>query len=111
LLFTLIIILYGILGALGLAFIKKGLIIDDITFEKLLNKNLIFGFLLYLSSFCIWIKILRMYDLNTAFPIASGTLFGFIIIISMYFLNETLSWQRLLGICLILLGIYITSKG
>ncbi|WP_319587618.1 hypothetical protein [uncultured Desulfobulbus sp.] len=63
------------------------------------------GAALYGFGAVIWLLILKVYPLSIAFPIASGALMIGTTLIGFFILNESISWQHLLGIGLIILGI------
>lgn len=69
------------------------------------------GFFLYLSSFFIWLYVLKNNELSFAFPIASSTLFICIALLSTLVLKEPLSAGRLIGMAVIAIGIFIISRG
>lgn len=103
--------IYAILGGIGLTILKKGLSINNSTLFSLLNINTIIGGIIYVISFLIWIIILKSTDLTFAFPIASGALFASILLFSFLFLKDDLSYLRIVGILIILIGIFISSRG
>ena len=83
-------------------------------FEKLtraaINPFIIFGLGLYGLSFVIWLRVLTFNDLSRAYPIFATIVFMLTTIGSVVFLKETVSLLRLLGIIIMLLGIYIAAR-
>jgi multidrug transporter EmrE-like cation transporter len=68
----------------------------------------IIGFIAYGFGFIIWLVILKMNPLSIAFPIASGALIIATQIVGIFFLNEKANWVQIIGILVIIGGIYLT---
>ncbi len=73
------------------------------------NPNIIIGLLLYGLSFALWLVALSRLDVSMAYPLLS---IGYIIMpfVAYLFLGEVLSILRIVGICIIIAGVYIVSK-
>lgn len=73
------------------------------------NPNIIIGLLLYGLSFALWLVALSRLDVSLAYPLLS---IGYIIMpfVAYLFLGEVLSILRIVGICIIIVGVYIVSK-
>lgn len=95
-------ILYAAISSFGLYEIK----ISNLT----LNYNLILGGIFYVVGFLIWLVILKMNPLSTAFPIAAGSLIIATQIIGFFFLSEGMDVRKLIGIILIILGFVFINK-
>lgn len=67
------------------------------------------GLCLYGLSFLIWLRVLTFNDLSRSYPIFAAVVFLFTTIGSMLFLKENISATRILGIIIILSGIYIVA--
>lgn len=88
------------------------------TKEKLLQELLkaafspliIFGLTLYGLSFVIWLRVLSFNDLSKAYPIFATCVFVLTTLGSMIFLKEAVSYLRIIGIAIMLLGIFIVSR-
>ena len=113
--FILLIIVYALISAGGLALVKHGFATTPIrwgSFAELWasgwsllgNFKFLLGMFLYLSGFVLWLGILSQKQLSYAFPIASGALYIAIVLTAYAFLGETISPLRLFGIALIGLG-------
>ena len=109
-----------ILDSLAQLFMKKGLVvtgIDIVTFSNLfdfISRNtsspLVWvGLFFYAVSFFAWIVVLTQVDLSIALPLGS-TSYILIPSMAMFFLHETISPIRWLGIFLIIGGIHFVSK-
>ena len=75
-----------------------------------LNIWLILGLSTYGVSMLLWLKIIRNIPLSLATPI-SGLTFVLIPILCAIFLNEKLTFQYFVGAFIIMLGIFIISRG
>jgi multidrug transporter EmrE-like cation transporter len=104
-------LIYAILGSLGLTFMKKALSASQAITESIKSPILIAGCCLYGCSFILWLKILREYQLSYAFPIASATLFIFISLFSWFILDEGLNCIKITGMVVIAIGIMLVSRG
>lgn len=73
------------------------------------NPNILIGLLLYGLSFALWLVALSRLDVSIAYPLLS---IGYIItpFVAYLFLGEALSVLRIVGICIIIVGVYIVSK-
>ncbi len=74
-----------------------------------INIYTIVGFMFFCLSAFLWLFILKTTPLSIAYPFMA---LGFLIVpIGSYlFFNETLSIDYLIGVCLIVTGIYFTLK-
>lgn len=93
--------IYGICSAFGLLLIKKFTLTLKIDFLA------ISGFFLYGFGFLIWLYILKKMPLSSAFPIASGILIIGTSILGLLFLNEKISYLKIVGLLFIFIGICI----
>jgi len=104
-------LIYAILGSLGLTFMKKTFNASQAITESIKSPVLIAGFGLYGFSFILWLKILQQYELSYAFPIASAALFTFISLFSWLLLDEQLNSMKIMGMVIIIIGIIVASRG
>ena len=88
---------------------QKAKIFEELT-RAAINPFIIFGLGLYGLSFVIWLRVLTFNDLYRAYPIFATIVFMLTTIGSVVFLKETVSLLRLLGIIIMLLGIYIAAR-
>lgn len=61
------------------------------------------------SATVLYMYILRKYPLNMAYPMASMS-YVFALIFALCFLNETISWNRWLGIAFIMIGCIFVAR-
>jgi len=74
------------------------------------NPYLIIGLTLYGFSFLIWLRVLTFNDLSRSYPIFATIVFLLTTIGSAIFLNENVSLLRVLGICIMLFGIFLVAR-
>lgn len=65
----------------------------------------VFGSILYLLGFVMWLLILKSNSLSVAFPLAASALLIGTQIVGFYLLGENLTLWKIVGIVLIVIGI------
>lgn len=65
--------------------------------------------LLFGGASMLWIYILKHFPLNMAYPMASMS-YVFAVIFAVVFLHESVTWNRWLGVALIMVGCIIVTK-
>ncbi|OGF21407.1 hypothetical protein A2316_03750 [Candidatus Falkowbacteria bacterium RIFOXYB2_FULL_38_15] len=90
-------------------FLKKA---DVQTFgwEMITNKFVWAGALLYVSAFWVWVKIINQMEMSTAVPLMAGIMYALTLVASWYFFKEQITVLKILGVFLILLGIFFLTK-
>ena len=71
---------------------------------------IIIGLALYGFSFIIWLRVLTFNDLSRAYPIFATIVFLLTTALSIIFLKENVSAVRVVGIIIMLVGIYIVAR-
>lgn len=64
----------------------------------------------FICSILAWIYIISVQNISTAYPIQISFVFILTTISGVYFFNEKISTTGILGLCVILLGIFILLK-
>jgi drug/metabolite transporter (DMT)-like permease len=117
---VLILILISVtLGVFGQISLKKGMnsvgrmelkdLITSKIFSLVREKFVILGVILYVSATFIWLVILSQEEVSFAYPlIAMGYIF--VAILGKILFNENLTFFRMLGIILIVIGVYLISS-
>lgn len=114
-----LIVIVGLMNVTSLTLIKKGLLtitdIDDILYEKikilLYNHHFVFGALLYGLATVIGLFVLSINDLSYTYPLLGVISLIFVTVSSIFFLHETISIGRLVGILLMCGGwIFIATS-
>ncbi len=67
------------------------------------------GFLLYGLSSVLWLDVLSKLDFSLAFPMV-GLTYVFTLLIGRFFFHETIGWERMLGVTLILGGVFFLAR-
>ena len=77
---------------------------------KLLFDPWIFsGFLSAFVASLFWMAAMTKFDISFAYPFMSSA-FILVFVLSVFFFQEPVTWQKLLGLLFIVLGIIITSR-
>jgi drug/metabolite transporter (DMT)-like permease len=110
-----------ILGAVGQIFLKHGMgqmggaveisafLNRDQIISMFSNKYILIGFFNYGVASLFWLAVLSKLDVSKAYPFLS---FGYVItaFLAMYYLNESMTSYRWLGISLMVVGGYFLFK-
>lgn len=75
-----------------------------------INPFIICGIVLYAFSFIIWLRVLTFNDLSRAYPIFATIVFMLTTLGSMIFLKENISVVRVIGMAIMLVGIFIVAR-
>ncbi|TAG07168.1 MAG: hypothetical protein EAZ44_00850 [Cytophagia bacterium] len=62
----------------------------------------------FLASFC-WGAVLTKFELSFAYPFMSLS-FVLVFILSLFIFDEVFTWSKLIGLSLIILGVFIISR-
>jgi len=80
------------------------------SFLKLLQTPwVIVGFACYGLSAVLWLDVLSKLDFSLAFPMV-GLTYVFTLLIGRFFFGETIGWERMLGVGLIIFGIFFLIR-
>ncbi len=108
-------ILYVLASTSGVVLIKK--FFEASHYEnfqgflaQLFNSQLIFGILLYVTGFLIWLYVLSRMNLNTAYPVAITLSFIAVILASALVLKEPLTVNIISGTLLCLIGVILILR-
>ena len=69
----------------------------------------IVGFACYGLSSILWLDVLSKLDFSLAFPMV-GLTYIFTLLIGRFFFGETVGWERMLGVSLILCGVFFLIR-
>lgn len=69
----------------------------------------VIGILSYVISFCVYMIILKKYDLSFIMPILTGLIFVSTLIASVFIFNEKITVMSCAGIALVFLGIFLIN--
>lgn len=109
-----LLLLHGALGSLGLALMKlhlapaKSLVLGGTLFDNSVILAAT-GIGLYVASFLLWLTIVTKLPLTYAYPMSVGITLLATSLLSIFFLAESLSLFRVIGMLTILLGVVIVN--
>ncbi len=92
-------------GSLPDGFVDKVLFLLKLIFDPFIFSGFAAAFI---ASF-FWMAAMTKFELSFAYPFMSGA-FVLVFILSVLFFNETVTWQKIIGLSFIVLGIIITSR-
>ena len=69
----------------------------------------IVGFACYGLSSILWLDVLSKLDFSLAFPMV-GLTYVFTLLIGRFFFGETVGWERMMGVGLILCGVFFLIR-
>lgn len=67
------------------------------------------GFVFYGVSSILWLDVLSKLDFSLAFPMVALT-YVFTLLIGRFFFGETFGWERVMGVALILTGVFFLIR-
>lgn len=107
-------VIYVLASSFGMVLIKKGgadtnMIFSKENFHIQISWNLLFGVIFYLFSFILWMFLLQMFNLTYISPVAYGMVYISIMVLSKIFLSEIISKWQIIGVIMIIAGIFIAS--
>jgi drug/metabolite transporter (DMT)-like permease len=117
-LYILLTLLFTVYGQLVLKWqIGQAGGLPDDTLEKLLfllkqflNPWIISGFISAFLASLAWMAAMTRFDLNYAYPFMSLA-FVIVMLFSVTFLGEALTWQRVIGTALVMGGLVVIANG
>jgi multidrug transporter EmrE-like cation transporter len=68
------------------------------------------GFILYGLTALIWFRVVASEPLSSAYPLLVSLTFLLVTLGAVFFFHETLTWQKVVGLAIILLGIFIIGR-
>jgi multidrug transporter EmrE-like cation transporter len=78
-------------------------------FRQLFSVPVILGFAAAFVAALSWMAALTKFQLNLIYPFMS-LCFPLTMVLSVYFLGEELSWPKIVGVVVILIGLFILSR-
>ncbi|MBI3452723.1 MAG: 4-amino-4-deoxy-L-arabinose transferase [Rhodospirillales bacterium] len=74
------------------------------------NLFVLFGLVLYVVSVAVWLLVLSRVEVSYAYPMLS---IGYIVnaVAAFYLFNENLTAMRIIGILVVILGVYLIARG
>lgn len=78
-------------------------------FKLLLDPFILSGFIAAFIASLFWMAAMTKFEVSYAYPFMSGA-FVLVFVFSAIFFHEAVTWQKILGLVLIVAGIILTSK-
>ena len=114
----LLVLLAAALGAVANLLVKKGISLAggftpslSALLQLLRQPTLVGGLLLIGIASLLWLRILATQKLSTCYPLFVSLTYSLITIGSYYFLHESISIQKLIGLAVIMIGITTVAGG
>ncbi len=76
----------------------------------LAKPQILVGAVIYIISALLWLAILGMMDISAAYPIFVSGAFLIVTVAAILFFREHVNWVRIVGILVVVLGIFIVSQ-
>lgn len=92
----------------GVALSKSSFIAD--IFKIAWNPFIVGGLALYGFSFILWLRVLSISDLSKSYPIFVTFVFILTTIGSVIFLKESVSLVRIIGIIILISGVFLVAR-
>lgn len=98
----------GVTKVGGISLSQTSLVVDF--FKAVLNPFIIGGLALYGFSFVMWLRVLSISDLSKSYPIFVTFVFILTTVGSVIFLKESVSMMRIVGIGILILGVFLVAR-
>lgn len=104
-----------LLAIVGQFFLKKGVLASSLTpsvesfVKTVFTPYVLLGFLLYGASSVFWLFVLQKFPLSVAYPALSLT-YVVIVALSIFALKEPVTSFKMVGVLLIIAGVYFLFK-
>ena len=107
-------IIYALLSAGGLVLFKMGgesaaIQTNPSGFTLALSGKTVMGILCYLLSFLLWLIIVSKTQLSFAMPLSVGVVNILVFLGSAYFLNEQITPIKIIGLVVIIIGLFLIT--
>lgn len=108
------VVAYLICTVSGLILIKLGskgtsLVLNNSYIDMKINLLIVLGLFFYMTSFLLWIRILKNNDLSYIVALTTGLSYVLIMICSIAFLNEKVTMVKGIGVVIILIGVIVIN--
>jgi multidrug transporter EmrE-like cation transporter len=68
------------------------------------------GFIFYGITALIWFRVVASEPLSSAYPLLVSLTFLLVTLGAIFFFRETLTWQKIVGLAIILFGIFFLGR-
>lgn len=110
-------LVYVCVSATGLTLIKIGttkectLLLNSAGFDLRLSWILILGFAIYVLSFLMSIAVMKHMNITIFYPLSAGLIYILVSLAGFIVLKESFTYQQLIGMGIILMGIVVMNLG
>ena len=90
-----------------------GLSLDNLVSDllRLARQPLVLaGLALYATTALLWFRVISTENLNSSYPVLVGLTFVLVTLGATVFFHEPVSWQKVLGLGVILVGIVLVAR-
>lgn len=98
----------GVLAHGGLS-LAPGRVLSDLL-GLAMQPMFVSGFIFYGMAALVWFSVLAVEDLSASYPVLVGLTFVLVAAGAVFFFSESFSWQKLLGMLIILGGIVVVAR-
>ncbi|OGD86673.1 hypothetical protein A2Z23_03015 [Candidatus Curtissbacteria bacterium RBG_16_39_7] len=99
---------YGMLR-FGKMTLERSVVVPEL-FKLFTSPIILVGLFVYGLSFICWVKVLSTEDISRVYPIVVASTITLILLASAFFFKEVISPIRILGIVVIIIGIYLVFR-
>lgn len=100
----------ALMNAIAQVFVKKAAIDNFFDWSVVWNKNLWLGGLFYVAGFFWWVKALNQGELTFVVPFTTSLMYVATIFFGWYFFKEQITPIRIVGIFIIVVGMFLAMK-
>lgn len=98
----------GVTRAGGFELSLKTLIADLLTLAY--QPLFVAGLTLYATAALVWFRVISTENLSSGYPVLVSLTFVLVTLGATVFFNEPVSWQKVLGLAVILVGIVLVAR-
>jgi undecaprenyl phosphate-alpha-L-ara4N flippase subunit ArnE len=106
-----LILLAAVNSTIGNLLLKKASVPAGNFLDMVINPFFIAGLIFYGVNVLLFAKALEILPVSTAYPVLAGGGFLFLVVASNLYLGEMVGISQMLGIFLILAGVFLLAKG
>lgn len=109
------ILIYVLLSSFGLVMVKLGtshaleFSFDNGNFSLNINYMLFIGLFFYILGFIISLIAMKGINLNIFYPVSAGLIFVLVAVLSVFVLHEKISFVQIVGMAVIVTGVFIMN--
>ena len=98
----------GMMKMGGITLSKQNLITE--IFKVFTNPFILIGLFGYVFGFFLWLRVLSTTEVSRAYPVLVSTTIILVLLGSLVFIKEQLSFLKFIGVLVIIIGIFLDFK-